>query len=505
MFENIWLLLLVCLFYSSWAEFISYENVRNSIMNAEEGIALGGRIMLNEKEETVNRILMETKKLELGQGLRNEKKNAAGMHFFKAKHLIDQSKVFEFIKRMPKGATLHAHNTAQVSSEWIIQNVTYNPKLYMCTNSDNVLVFTFRKHSSHNCRTSYRRVVDERKKSRDIKLFDKKLETNINLYTPTPEVKYPSTNEVWRKFQNMFTTVSDMIRFLPIFRAYHIRLLEELYEDGIMYIEMRMSFQKLYDLFGNIYSPLAIAKDLKRIVEEFKIKNAGFLGLKTIFSTHRNTDKSTVLKELDTFLKLHAAFPEFVVGFDLVGQEDIGKPLLFFADIFSVAHKSAKFFFHAGETNWYGQSTDLNLLDALLLNTTRIGHGYALIKHPILWNTVKKRDIAVEVSPISNQILGLVSDLRNHPGSFFLSQDVPMVICNDDPGFWNSKGVSYDFYYAFMSFSSYTSGLKTLKQLVWNSIKYSVLSRTEKQIAYTIVQKQWNRFIDYVMNTPLIH
>lgn len=108
------------------------------------------------------------------------------------------------------------------------------------------------------------------------------------------------------------------------------------------------------------------------------------------------------------------------------------------------------------------------------------------------------------MSPISNQVLGLVSDLRNHPGSVFLSQDVPIVICNDDPGFWNSKGVSYDFYYALMSFASYNSGLKTLKQLVWNSIKYSVLSRTDKKNAYIMLQNQWNRFLDDVINNKII-
>lgn len=155
-------------------------------------------------------------------------------------------------------------------------------------------------------------------------------------------------------------------------------------------------------------------------------------------------------------------------------------------------------------TDWNGMSTDLNVLDALLLNTTRIGHGYALIKHPILLSMVKKRDIAVEMSPLSNQVLGLVSDLRNHPGSYLLSQNMPIVICNDDPGFWNAKGVSYDFYYAFISLASSNSDLRMLKQLVWNSIRHSVLSNTEKKTAYKILQNQWNRFIDDIINNSVI-
>lgn len=39
-----------------------------------------------------------------------------------------------------------------------------------------------------------------------------------------------------------------------------------------------------------------------------------------------------------------------------------------------------------------------------MLNTARIGHGYALVKHPILWNAVKSRGIALEICPISNQV-----------------------------------------------------------------------------------------------------
>lgn len=121
--------------------------------------------------------------------------------------------------------------------------------------------------------------------------------------------------------------------------------------------------------------------------------------------------------------------------------------------------------------DWYGTSIDYNLLDAMLLNTTRIGHGYALLKHPVLWNSIKNRDIAIEINPLSNQILRLVNDLRNHPAAFYISENIPIVISNDDPGFWNAKGLSYDFYYAFMSFTPADAGIKVLKQLVLNSIK----------------------------------
>ena len=47
---------------------------------------------------------------------------------------------------------------------------------------------------------------------------------------------------------------------------------------------------------------------------------------------------------------------------------------------------------------------DENIIDALFLNTTRIGHGYAMVKHPIAQRMARDKDVAIEVNPISNQV-----------------------------------------------------------------------------------------------------
>ncbi len=54
--------------------------------------------------------------------------------------------------------------------------------------------------------------------------------------------------------------------------------------------------------------------------------------------------------------------------------------------------------------DWEDLSVDNNLLDAVLLNTSRIGHGYAITKHPGVLQIIKDRGIALEMCPISNQV-----------------------------------------------------------------------------------------------------
>ncbi|KAM7360518.1 adenosine deaminase-related growth factor D isoform 2-T2 [Cochliomyia hominivorax] len=475
---------------------LSYDALRNKIMEAERMSSLGGNLWLSSAEEKANSILMNAKKEEISEGFKDPTKYPPAMHFFQGKQYLRQSEVFRIIQKMPKGAFLHGHNKGMVSSKWVIGNLTNLFNLYTCRDVGGLLIFTY---DQSKCHSEVQNVCLERVNAEDKRLYEKQLEKHINMYNMHPESLLTDRRKIWKRFENIFQTVDQLYKYQPAFCNYHKRLLEELCEDNIIYAEIRASLSPLYGDNNVTFNSLEVANELEKIVESFKVKHPDFMGMKIIYAKRNKATVDEMTQRITTFKQLHNAKPNFIIGFDLIGHEDSGDPLHKFANELSDLPPTAHFFFHAGETNWYGR-TDWNMMDALLLNTKRIGHAFALPKHPQLWSTIKKRNIAIEVNPLSNQVLGYVWDLRNHPAAFLIAENFPIVISADDPGVWNAKGLSYDFYYAFMALAPAEADLRFLKQLALNSLKYSILTSEERRKINRIFQKKWEEFIYNIIN-----
>lgn len=90
------------------------------------------------------------------------------------------------------------------------------------------------------------------------------------------------------------------------------------------------------------------------------------------------------------------------------------------------------FLFHCGETLELGSETDGNLLDALLLKSKRIGHGFALARHPYIMERMKKEGICLEVCPISNEVLGLTPRVNGHAMYNLLANNVHCTVNSDN-------------------------------------------------------------------------
>jgi adenosine deaminase CECR1 len=96
---------------------------------------------LNPKESEADEILLRMKDKAVRKGIIDSRNYAPSMHFFHAKPLIDEDPLFDVIQKVPKGAILHVHNSAGVSSEWVIKNLTYSDDMKLCSTRDGIKVF----------------------------------------------------------------------------------------------------------------------------------------------------------------------------------------------------------------------------------------------------------------------------------------------------------------------------------------------------------------------------
>jgi adenosine deaminase CECR1 len=206
----------------------------------------------------------------------------------------------------------------------------------------------------------------------------------------------------------------------------------------------------------------------------------GFWGLSIIWSSLRSWPTRNIIQDMDNCISTKMAYPHLIAGYDMVGPEDMGRPLSdLIPELFWFRKQCAQegveipFFFHAGETLGDGTSTDNNLFDAVLLGTRRIGHGFSLFKHPLLIDMIKDKRILIESCPISNEVLRLCGSVTSHPLPALIAQGVPCSLCNDDPAMMghDTAGVSHDFWQALQGWDNL--GLAGLASLAENSVRWA--------------------------------
>ncbi|KAK6983228.1 adenosine deaminase cecr1 [Biomphalaria glabrata] len=473
----------------------SYYKARQAFIDEELAMRVGAKQILNRKEQTVNKFLMNLKNQTIQQSIWTTTPYPPAISFFKSKPWIDNSTIYKIIKMMPKGGVLHLHDSAMTSLDWVIKTLTHLPNLYTRVEPGRYPTRKY-KFSDTPPGLDWQSMDELRSAANDPDEFDEQLIIDTSIWVKDPFQAYPSVNDVWGKFETYFSSMKGLVAPPENLRSYLERGIREFYDDGVQYIEMKTGTKS--DANGNDATEAYLELVLD-IVNQFKSEHPDFIGVKIIIAGRRGA--SSQADNIKKTVALMKKYPDLIKGFDLLQQEDNTHWTVEFAnELLSEedGQSRAPFFFHSGETDWT-QWVDFNLVDSVLMNATRIGHGYAVYHHPKVMQAVLKNQIAVELNPISNQVLGLINDLRNHPGAYLIANGAPVVISSDDPPVWLSTPLSHDFYMTFMALGAVHDDLRLLKQLAINSITYSTMTSEEKAEAYDIWQFRWDEFIDAVI------
>jgi adenosine deaminase CECR1 len=424
-----------------------------------------------------------------------------------------ESTVWRIIERMPKGALLHAHMDAMFDIDWLVEQVLDEKGLCLLapealkdkpTRQNGLLQIRYLEHppdptketvSGRIWTSDYQSMTPvpithaaETFPDGGIEGFKEWLISRCVISEDESLYHHHGLNAIWTKFRRCFMVIGWMLHYEPIFRRGMQRMLGQLADDGISYVDFRIAFRFEFRLEGREKGEQGRFMEFFRVfdeeIEAFKKteKGRGFYGARMIWTVIRSSENKDMVPDMQECIRIKKAMPHIIAGFDYVGQEDKGRTL---ADLVPITFWFRKqcveagveipFFFHAGECLGDGDSTDKNLYDAILLGTRRLGHGYSLYKHPLLIDMVKEKRILVESCPISNEILRLSSSILSHSLPALLSRGVPVSLNNDDPAILGhgKNGLSHDFWQTLMAFENL--GLEGLATMAENSVRWSAV------------------------------
>ncbi|WP_223605592.1 adenosine kinase [Chryseobacterium sp. OSA05B] len=467
----------------------TYQQEWMALKQQNEALAFDADIHLSDAETALDKKLFQLRKQFLTE-TNKQKISLFNSSFNELKPLIEGSKLFEIFQSMPKGGLLHTHSGGITDMKWVIATARKYKEGYVYDQADNDH-FIFGQLA----------FFEEGKVAEGFVSLDKKLTSDPDFEKKLAELlilkrdKLCTYTDYWIEFEKRFKRISLLLPYRPFFKEYYKKGFMDLVNNNVQHLEIRYIFDELYDFQKGKYPLKTSVTDLQEIVKEIQKVHPEF-SLKLIYSSFKFLDQKSIEKQLETAFELKKEFPDFISGFDLVADEAAGNSIYSFRENWVKLDELSKkygvkmpLFLHAGESN---SVFNKNILDISVLNNPRIGHGLNLIYFPKTMELIKKQNKLVEVSPISNQVLGYVSDMRNHPALVLLSNGIQCSINSDDPSVYGYEGLGYDFWVAFVYWEL---DVKALKKLVFNSINYSSLNESEKKKALTHLNQQWNDFV----------
>lgn len=174
----------------------------------------------------------------------------------------------------------------------------------------------------------------------------------------------------------------DLINYYEFFERCLQKVCKIFIKQTVFILELRHIFGMVIDDNGQKIGVKAEMEIFKRVQEKIK-RDYPLFQMKLIICGLKIVGESHCKQQILDMKEAYKVYPEFIVGYDMVNEEDYCMPVKDLLLLIFEQQKSSPFpiIFHAGE------SVDINnenLYDAILLGTKRIGHGFNLALHPHL-------------------------------------------------------------------------------------------------------------------------
>lgn len=398
---------------------------------------------------------------------------------------VTDEPLYQLFKAMPKGALLHAHASAIGDVDWIINRAVVTPGCCIFLGEEGLGPVRGQLGISpyHTSDVGWIPIDEYTAQEPDWQ------SAMYQWFTLGAEDE--QEEDAWAEFERIFQRIDAFVSFSPVFTEYYQYAFEKMAAEGISYLELRTSFDPILNEDGqwieddeliNIYN--SVLNEVRATYPEFSVA--------LIVTGWRGDTQDGVMQQVERANGLFSTYPGFIVGFDLVGEEDGWNSNGYYSE--ALAQAMMPLFLHAGESQ---RINNHNIGDALNLHAKRISHAINLVLFPYLESEILKNDVLLELCPISNQALRYVDDLAKHPGKGYLQRGLQGILGSDDPALFGTEGLTDDFFVAYLAWNL---DLTSVKKLIINSINYSGMSSGSKETHLAAFNQQWDLFIEDIVS-----
>jgi len=409
---------------------------------------------------------------------------------------------FQFLDGLPKGGNLHCHSSSSGSVDWLLSEGLAMEGCYVYWTDQQdpkaaPLKGTIAFFNEGDVPVGYSPasvLVSQAGFTEELR----------GLITSNTKVADLDSYGAWDVFSGVFARIGGIMEHRPFYIKYLLNTFDVHFANGLSHLEIRAligtgGMGDLTDLDGHRWSGSDVVATYLEAFETWKSlspSHANFT-FKIIVSNSRSAPPRKHMEDLALAMDLRREFPDFVVGFDSVSEEDTNHRTLDYVDVFLNSKEEMKksgltlpLFLHDGESQ---DRNNTDMVDAVLLDCPRIGHGFNdAFFFPAVRDEIKAKGTALEICPISNQVLRYVESLESHPGVALALDGVQITLSNDDPGVFGYTGVTYDWWGVTMA---WYLDLRSLKTLAKNSLIFSALNQTEKATSIEHWEQEWNAYL----------
>lgn len=262
--------------------------------------------------------------------LESAAKHFPGMAFSLAKERMEKMKLWQIVKRMPKGALLHAHLDAMIDLDFLFDVLLSMPGMHIyCA----VPLSNTTELEKAPVRFKFVKSVDN-EATQNHSIWN----TDYIPFTPVPVTiaadsfphggrpaflarlrdrctitecesieHYRGVDEIWMKFSSVFLILDTIIFYEPIFRLCLQRIMAQLLADGVRWVDLRLAFTFHYYREGHEEAE----PDFGRLfyvfgqeLEKFQASEEGkeFWGSRIIWTSLRSLETRKIVGDMEACL-----------------------------------------------------------------------------------------------------------------------------------------------------------------------------------------------------------